>query len=290
MKQRFRKRRCRIYPVIQAFSAALALMLSAGAPAFAQSTVIPTALETQVQSTPDQRFVIETVTRVYALDPAKGNAPDATARYVTIASPTLVMGCSEPMGESITVLDLARNEMVLLDPPNRRLGRIGLDRLVASTAQARASEQDASKRSRLGMDANPQPEPSGDFQIAYPGVHYHAVTTRAPDAEQARRLGRYVDGICRLNFIQELGPPPFARIRLNEAIARQGRFISTLALNIQPQDSAANLQASFVRSEVTWRSDWTQSDMDRYRQVEQMLNSFQETAISSITSKGRENR
>lgn len=271
--------------IVLAFSATLALTLLTGSRLFAQQTVIPTSLETKVQTTQEQRFAIETVTEVFSQAPTDAAAPDATVVYRTIASPSLVIGCHDPIEQWVTVLDLAQNEMVLLDRKTRRLARAALDSLVASTVQAQASEDDKSKRSRLGMDAMPKQTGADKLQIDYPGVAYRAITQRAPDTEQARRYGRYVDGVCRLNFIQELGPPPFARIRLNEAVARQGRYISSLALTIQPHDAATNLQASFVQSELSWRAEWTQPEMDLYRQVEQMLNTFEEVGISSIASK-----
>lgn len=122
------------------------------------------------------------------------------------------------------LFDLPQSRIVLLDRKHRQRTSISTENLIRISAQADAAVTDPATRRRFGMDAVVRQDESGEFHLTYDQTQYRVQTVAPERSEWAILYAQFVDWACRLNIARPRGVPPFARMRLNEAMTRQGVY------------------------------------------------------------------
>lgn len=125
-------------------------------------------------------------------------------------------------GEPWTIFDLPQSRVIVLNREAQQRSSVPTEDLVRLTAQAETGVTDAAQRARFGMDAQPIQTSETQFSLQYEDTQYHIAGVQMNDPDVAAQYGRFVDWACRLNIARPRGVPPFARMKLNELMTRQG--------------------------------------------------------------------
>ncbi|WP_146576316.1 hypothetical protein [Neorhodopirellula pilleata] len=123
-----------------------------------------------------------------------------------------------------TLFDLPQSRVVLLDRKRKQRTSISTEDLIRITAQADAAVTDPDMRRRFGMDGVVEQGSAGELHLTYDQTRYQVHAATPERSEWALQYGQFVDWACRLNIARPRGVPPFARMRLNEAMTRQGVY------------------------------------------------------------------
>jgi hypothetical protein len=176
------------------------------------------------------------------------------------------------------VLDKAHGRFILLDEDRHEKAELTLTDVSTAVTNLRLMAE-KSPNAFLKFVANPKFEPKVDEQtgalvFASPVLTYRTKTVPAPSAEVAAQYRDFLDWTARLNaIITPASPPPFARLAVNEEVARRNLVPETVELVI-PKQLALGGRGLALRSEhvLTWRL--LQKDLDRIAETGSQMASF----------------
>ena len=164
--------------------------------------------------------------------------------------------------EEITILDVRRSRLVLLDRDRRVQTTLTMDKLQRITAGMKLVGE-AEKKEIFVPEAAPQfDEETGEVVLQIGGLTYRALGIKPKQPAAARSYREFADWYARLNAARRLNLPPFARIALNRALSDRGllpkKVSRTVVMRQQLVDkkTKAHSQHSFV---------WKLSNSDRKR-------------------------
>jgi hypothetical protein len=167
-----------------------------------------------------------------------GNQEKPIAENVTLFTNGLVYDFPLTGPEEITVFDPSRGRFVLLDCRRKVKTTLTTRDLVEFTSalKAHAAETDGV----FAFAANPRFRHEHDPKTEWLTLSGDSMTYRAkgitPNSESAVSTYRsFADWYARLNATRPGSLPPFARLKLNEAIAKEGWIPKEVELTVTPK-------------------------------------------------------
>lgn len=179
----------------------------------------------------------------------------------------------------VTVFDPSRGRFILLDLKRRVRTEVPAERvekLVERVGQWAGEHSDPFLRflAKPELDTDFDPD-SGVLTLASKWLTYRAETEAAPSEAASRQYREFCDAYSKLNtLLNPGGRPPFARLELDAALARHGRFPREIHLQMRPKQGfmAKRIEIS-SRHQLIGRL--VESDRDRIAQTDQYLAIFQ---------------
>jgi hypothetical protein len=203
-------------------------------------------------------FRIET--RVFA-----GDDPTAVSENTTLFHAGKVYDYLADPTE-ITVFDKQRSRLILLDPSRRMLAEVKEDELLefSATLQGWAGKQTdpllkfaAMPRFDQSLDAS-----SGDLSFSSRLLNYQVKVAKTPSETAAAQFREFSDMYARLNAITHPGGlPPFPRLQVNEAVAKNASIPEEVRLSIP----ARRIGGKPIDLRSEHRMQWRLLEGDRVR-------------------------
>jgi len=162
-----------------------------------------------------------------------GKAKEAVAEHLILFHEGLVYDVPQLDGTEVTVYDMKRGRVILLDRASQVRATTTHDELLKLTAELNAQATDAKTRERLGIDATVNlNDDLSQYSIRYGGFSY-STTTQVPSLRTtAIRYGQFADLASQVSIARAVGMPPLGRMRLNRKIAEDGRLAQQTILTI----------------------------------------------------------
>jgi hypothetical protein len=206
-----------------------------------------------------------------------GDGKETAYRSCTIFHQGVVYSFLQDPAETI-IFDKAAGRFVLLDDSKKvrsELTTTGLDSFMLQLKERALMQQDAVIR----FLAEPTFEERFDstrreLTLASDLVSYRAIITSADNAAMAAQYREFSDWYARLNASLIPGSrPPFARLQLNEAIARREAIAREVILSITTLKDGKR-QTTSIRSEHSITTVLSPADMERIEHAKQSISSF----------------
>jgi hypothetical protein len=151
----------------------------------------------------------------------------------------------------VTVFDSATGDFDLIDPARKVWTSLTSDQLRRFTAElkVRAAANEGFDQV-VRFAANPHFDTSYDVSdrellLRSPAMTYRALGMAVAE-DQARKYHRFCDWFCQLNSTRPGALPPFARLQLNQELAKQGIVPAEIQLTLaarQPGGSKTELRS-----------------------------------------------
>ncbi len=206
-----------------------------------------------------------------------GGEKEPQVRSTTIFYDGVIYDYLEDPAE-VTIFDNARGRFVLLDL-TRRIKTELTAKQVAEFTERLGQWSRKQSDSFLKFLGDPQfeeqfDESGGEWTFVSPRVTYRLVTTVAPSQPMMRQYREFADWYCQLNTLLNPGArPPFARMIINAALERRGRFPREVHLTLRPKQGLLAKPIT-VRSEHLLVRQLVESDRKRIAQTGQFMAIF----------------
>lgn len=244
-------------------------ILQAAAPIAPRAGAEPAAGSKLSPGTPSFRVT----TAVFA-----GDAKKPAARHLILFHQGLVYDLPQIETRVVTVFDVGRDRIILLDRESQVRTTLSTDSLLKLTAQARAAAGQVGLREEVGLlakvDSDGEP---GDYSIRYGNVAYQTSTQQPADPAVAVAYGRFADWAARLNIARSLGPPPFGRMTLNQRITADQRLPRETTLTLRRR-----LGQDRYRSTHEFIERLSESDRQKIDDVGGMLALYEEVDLDEF--------
>ncbi len=163
--------------------------------------------------------------------------------------------------QEITVFDRSRNRLVLLDPQRKVKTQLSLDGdILTYVAEMKAQLAEGNREFLLGEQMKTTEEADGWIALSNGRMTYRAEGITPKTAEMAGEYQQFADWYARLNAMRQGNPPPFARIRLNAALASRGLVPKTIERTIVQKHGLTD-RKQVLRSQHL--ANWCLSQTDR---------------------------
>lgn len=194
-----------------------------------------------------------------------GNQKDPIAENVTLFTDGLVYDFPLMGPEEITVFDPSRGRFVLLDCRRKVKTTLTTQDLVAFTSALKAHA--AETEGVFAFAANPRfqqkRDPATDWLTLSGSLMTYRARGMSPGSEAAVSTYRsFADWYARLNATRPGSLPPFARLELNKAIAKEGWIPKEVELMVTPRTRVVGRKLVIRSHHVT---NWQLSPKDRER-------------------------
>lgn len=201
-----------------------------------------------------------------------GRKPVLIGETLTMFDAGVAYDIQLPEKSQITVFDIPRSTVILLDTASKQRTTIGCDELLRYMTALKDQAQQTGKAESIGVDTQPISDPqTGVFQAGYPGFLYTAETQAAAQVGTARMYNAFTGWATRLNMYQHPRGAPFARLALNEQMSAS----NVLPRKITLRTTVAE-QSETLRSEHQFSPLLSVQDRALISQIGGMLVSFQE--------------
>ncbi len=199
---------------------------------------------------------------------------DPIVETLTIFRGQVIYDFMGSKGEEITILNIPRGSLVLLDTRRKLQTTITTSQLMAFTAAVKSAAT-STDQSRLvapqfqeTYDSANQVLTLSDVQLTY---RVEAIKPQHPDC--ARRFQLFADWYARLNATRVGNPPPFGRIELNRSLAKRGLIPAQIERTVGPTTSPDRQQKMRSRHLTNWQL--TDTDRKRIHRAEEYCKHFQ---------------
>ena len=155
------------------------------------------------------------------------------AKHLVLFHEELVYDLPQINDARVTVYDLKRDRVILLDRTTQVRTTIATEKLLELTAQLRAEAVKPKAKEQLGINAIvDRDDQMTRYSIRYGSIQYDT-TTQTPTRERiAKQYGRFADLASQLNIARAVGMPPIGRMTMNRQIAVDGRMPLETTLTI----------------------------------------------------------
>jgi len=208
----------------------------------------------------------------------RGNEKEPASRSTTVFSGEMVFDYLNEPAEVI-VLDKAGGRFILLDTARRVRAEVTIEQVMAFTdrlLQSAGTRDDPFLRFLVAPKFDEQfDERSGELTLSSQWMTYRVLLTEAGGREIARQYRNFADWYARLNTMLHPGSkPPFARLVVNDAVARRGATPRRVQLTLTPKKSFPHKRIT-IRSEHELVRQVPQSDLDRVAQTHEFMRIFE---------------
>lgn len=217
-----------------------------------------------------------------------GGDSKPVVEYLTLFTESAIYDFRLTKPEELSVFDLQRNRIVLLDPVTKCKATVSTDEILQFTAAIKTEVDDANPV--FFAAAHPQLESSTDEEtqwltLSSKHLTYRVKGSKPKQSSATRRYQEFADWSARLSAMRLGNLPPFARIELNKAAADRGWLPEEVERVINPGKLTQRKQE--VRS--THLVNWLLSDEDRKKveKVGDQLSSYREVSIADFRDAGK---
>lgn len=217
-----------------------------------------------------------------------GDESKPVVEYLTLFTESTVYDFRVTKPEELTVFDLNRNRIIVLDPTEQRKTTVSTDDILQFMAAMKTNIDDGNPI--FFAAAHPQLQSTVDDEGAWLTMSSKHLTYRIKGAKPklpsaARRYQEFADWSARLSAMRLGNLPPFARIEVNKAAAEKGWVPEEVQRIVDPARLGQKKQE--VRS--THLVNWLLSESDRKRieKVGDQIVSFREVSISEFRDGGK---
>lgn len=182
----------------------------------------------------------------------------------------------------ITLLDIPRNRIVLIDPARKVRTELTTEKLASFVEQlrVRASQQ---TDPLIKFAAEPKFDESRDdagcMIFESPQITYRVHTAKSSNPAITRACREYADWTARLITIVHPGSlPPFPTLAINAAMEREGLFADEVERTMAPQGKLGK-KPSVMRSEHALEPHLSGTDRRRIQEVGEYLVNFPEISL-----------
>ena len=208
-------------------------------------------------------------------DVFSGSQVDPIVETLTIFRPQVIYDFMGPNGEEITIFDIPRGSLVLIDTRRKIKTSISTSQLMAFMAAVKSQPQ-ASAKSHLLAPQFQEKYEAAQQVVTLTDVHltYRAKGIKPKHPEFAQRFQLFADWYARLNATRLGNPPPFGRIELNQSLARHGLIPVEIERTVMVKATAGQPQKMRSRHLTNWQL--TETDRKRIEQAKTCLESYPE--------------
>ncbi|WP_145098664.1 hypothetical protein [Rosistilla carotiformis] len=201
-----------------------------------------------------------------------GRKPALVGETLTLFDTGIAYDIQLPEKSQITVFDIPRSRVVLLDATTQQRTTIGCDDLVRYMTALRQQALETGKADAIGVSTQPISDPqTGVVQAGFPGFLYIAETQAASQPGLSKIYNDFTGWATRLNMYQNPRGAPFARLALNEQMSASEVLPSKITLRATVGD-----QTETLRSEHQFSPMLSVQDRALISQIGGMLVSFQD--------------
>lgn len=170
------------------------------------------------------------------------------------------------------------DHVTLLDRMTQVRSEVPQSTLLDVTHRAAGAARQSVHRDKLGVDVRPVRR-GNDYAASFGPFEYNLTTIEPAAASIAADYARFADAAVRLNVMQQMGFPPFARLALSRRIASDGRMPiqSTITLSHDQQRTVYRVEATLANA-----TDADRARADRFRS---MVKLFQPVALSEFPAR-----
>lgn len=204
------------------------------------------------------------------------NANDMVDQHLVVFDKSMVYDFAQGNDKSVTVFDLQRNRVILLDRDTQVRSTINTEDLTKLIAQIRASADEKSQES-LGMNAKAELA-DGKYIVQFGKIQYTAATQNPTTDAIALAFGKFADWASRLNAARQRGLlPPFARMELNQKVAKAGELPREIELEVK-----RGLKTERFRSTHELIEQVSEQDRKQISEVGSMLTLYREVPLKAF--------
>lgn len=177
-----------------------------------------------------------------------------------------------------TVFDTGNQRVTLLDRETQVQSTVGVNELVKYAAGARAAAQDPEQKKQIGLSAKVESDAETDsYTIRFGPVVMQTTAQTLTQAAAASDYGRYIDLSARLNIARQMGPPPFARMSLNDAMTSDNKVPLVLTRTIT---NKGVVQRHRQKNEVA--ESLSEEDRVKINEIRGMLSLYREVDLNEF--------
>ena len=209
-------------------------------------------------------------------DVFSGSQVDPIVETLTIFRSQVIYDFMGPNGEEITIFDIPRGSLVLVDTQRKIKTSISTSQLMAFMATVKSQPQTSAVSSHL---LAPQFEETYEaaeqtLTLTDAKLTYRAKGIKPKHPEFAQRFQLFADWYARLNATRFGNPPPFGRIELNQSLAKHGLIPAEIERTVVVNASADRTQKMRSRHLTNWQL--TETDRKRIEQAKTCLENYPE--------------
>ena len=188
--------------------------------------------------------------------------------------------------EEITILDVRRSRILLLDKARRVKTTLTTDELQQFTAALKLLGE-AEQKGIFAPEFVPQfDEKKGELVLKGRRLTYQALGIEPKQSGAARRYREFADWIARLNAARLRSLPPFARIELNRSLSDRGLVPTKVSRTVVTQQPLVDKKTTaHSRHSYVWR--FSNSDRKRIESAGTYQASFKAVSLSEYWRTGR---
>jgi hypothetical protein len=250
-------------------------------------------------NTYQRRLSLAPKTCLLAFTVALGSVLPTSADEFRVESKVFAADSDKPTSESLTlfsedrafdfldspretiVFDFTSDRIGLLDASHKVRTELSTAKLTAFTDQLRtraARQTDA----LLRFAADPHLEESSDdggwMRFSGKLLTYRVQAAKASNPEMVKLYRQFSDASARLNSMLQAGAmPPFARLSINESLARDDKLPEQVEL-ILAGDAKSGGKPTILRSEHHFSTQLTKADRQRIDEANEQLKAFKQVA------------
>ena len=216
-----------------------------------------------------------TETRIY-------NEESETAPFelLTLFDEGLIYDIELPQKSKITVFDISRNRIVLLDVSRKVKTVIAPQKLIDAMTDLRNQILQMNRGELFGLNTQPSADPkTGVYRAGIPGLLYISETEAESEPRMAKAYNEFATWAARMNVVAGRGAAPFVRLALGNKMAADGVVPKKITRTASRGDVTQT-----VRSEHVFISMLSQQDQSLIREIHGMLPSFKEVSRTEFSS------
>ena len=201
---------------------------------------------------------------------------DPIVETLTIFRGQVIYDFMGPAGEEITIFDIPRGSIVLVDTRRKIKTSISTSQLMAFMATVKSQPQSSAASSHLLAPQFQETYEAAEQTLTLTDVKltYRAKGIKPKHPEFAQRFQLFADWYARLNATRLGNPPPFGRIELNQSLARHGLIPAEIERTVVVNATTDRTQKMRSHHLTNWQL--TETDRKRIKQAETCLENYPE--------------
>ncbi len=209
-------------------------------------------------------------------DVFSGSQVDPIVETLTIFRAQVIYDFMGPDGEEITIFDIPRGSIVLVDRGRKMKTSISTSQLMAFMASVKSQPQSSAATNHLLAPKFQETYEADEQVLTLTDVKltYRAKGIKPKHPEFAQRFQLFADWYARLNATRFGNPPPFGRIELNQSLAKHGLIPAEIERTVVVNATADGTQKMRSRHLTNWQL--TETDRKRIEQAETCLENYPE--------------
>ena len=209
-------------------------------------------------------------------DVFSGTQVDPIVETLTIFRSQVIYDFMGPNGEEITIFDIPRGSITLVDKQREMQTSISTSQLMAFMTTVKSQPQASTKGSLLlSPQFKEQYEAAKQvLTLADERLTYRARGIRPKHPEFVERFQFFAYWYARLNATRFGNPPPFGRIKLNQSLAQHGLIPAEIERTVVLNATDNDTQKMRSRHLTNWQL--TDTDRKRIEQAKHCLKTYPE--------------